>query len=828
MSPVVLALRALRREWRAGELRILFAALIVAVGGMTAVGFFTDRVELAMETHATELLAADLVLHSPDPIEASLVDGARHLGLATAMTSSFRSMLVIGEQFQLAEVKAVSERYPLRGQLRIASAAFVEDRATQAIPSRGSVWLDSRLISILGIGVGDAIELGSSRFQIESVISYEPDRGGDLFSIAPRLMMHLDDVEATGLVQPGSRVTHALLLAGKATALSEYRREVEDGASGHHFHDAREGRPGIRAALDRAGQFLGLASLVSVLLAGAAIAVSSRRYTERRLDTAAIMRCLGASQRVISQVFVCQVLFLGIAASILGCALGYAAQQVLVVVFEDLLFGALPVPSLKPAGYGLAAGILTLAGFALPPILRLKDVPPTRVLRRDLGALPPRAWTVYLSAVAALSVLILSQAQDTRLAGYVLGGGAIAFLVLAAAALVLVRALSPLRGRVGVTWRFGLANISRRAGGSVIQVVAFGLGIMALLLLSVVRTDILDAWRTSLPPDAPNYFLINVQPGDVAGMRDFFAGEGLSTAELYPMVRGRLVAINGRAVAEDDYEDPRARRLATREFNLSWSETLKSDNRITAGRWWGASGAGEKQFSVEVEIAATLGIDLGDLLTYDIAGRELSGTVSSLRFVEWDSLKANFFVMAPPGVLDGYPATYITSFFLPEGRKAVLIELVRRYPSVTVLDVDALLTKVREIMEQAVLGVEYVFLFTLLAGVIVLLAAIQSTMDERRFETAVVRVMGGQRAALRRGLLAEFVTLGVLAGFLAALAATVIGAVLADQVFQLDYRGNPWIWVIGTLGGGIGIGLAGLASARSALDHSPIETLRES
>ena len=827
-GPLRLSLLGLGREWHSGELRVLIAALVVAVASMTAVGFFTDRVERAMFMQAAELLAADVVMHSSAPLDNRFETRARNMKLANANTLSFRSVLLVGERMELAEVKAVSTHYPLRGTLRIAERAYGPDQPTNTTPGRGEVWLDARLMSKLELGVGDFVELGQSRLRIGSVLSYEPDRGGDMFSIAPRLMMNEEDVEATGLVQPGSRVTYALLLAGPSTAIETFQDTTKSElGDGQHFHGVREGRPELRTAIERAEQFLGLAALVAVLLAGTAVAVSSGRYVERRLDVAAIMRCMGASQRLITTVFCMQILSIGLAASLVGCALGFAAQTVLVRVFSSLLVGDLPIPSFEPIVLGLATGIVTLAGFALPPLLRLRHVSPARVIRRDLGSLPPRALTAYGFAFVALGSLVFWQANDARLAAYVLGSAIVTLVVLGLFAVVLVRLMRRLRTRVGTSWRFGLANLSRRARGSVLQIVAFGLGFTMLLLLSIVRGDILDEWQRNLPDDAPNYFLINVQPADVEGLQRFLVERGLSTAALYPMVRGRLSAINDAEVNSSDYESPRAQRLSRRQFNLSWAEHLKAGNKITAGRWWQPHELDEGLFSVEEGMAETLGINTGDTLTFSVAGEAVSGVVSNLRAVEWDSFEVNFFIVSPPALLRQFPSTFISSFHLPSDDHDTLIQLVRSFPSVTVLDVDALVTKVRQIMEQAVVGVEYVFLFTIIAGVIVMLAAVQSTMDERRFETAIIRALGARRTMIWRGLLAEFITLGLLAGLIAAMISTVVGSIVAQQIFSLSYRGDPTLWIVGLLAGGIGAGLAGLLSAHGAVSQSPLATLRQ-
>ena len=820
-------LRLLMREWRAGELHVLVAALVVAVATVTAVGFFTDRVERAMTLQASELLAADTLLRSTVPIDETKVEAAHLLGLDTARTLDFRSVLLVGDIFQLAEVKAVSPDYPLRGTLKIASTAFeIDPPGTDSIPSRGTVWLDEQLMSLLSVNPGDSLALGDKRFRIESILAYEPDRGGDLFSIAPRLMMHLDDVAATNLVTPASRVTHSVLFSGPAELIGSYREMMTPTLTDReHFRGLEDARPEIRVAMERADQFLGLAALVSVMLSGAAIGVSSRRYANRRLDAAAIMRCLGASQGIISRIYMFQVFTLGFVASLLGCIVGYLAQLMLAMLFADLLLGHLPPPSLTPVLIGLMTGLLTLAGFAVPPIVGLTTVAPIRVLRRDLGNLPALSWAIMLAPLGALMLLILWQAKDWRLAIYVLCGGLLSLGALSLAAFVLIKLLRRLRSRVGVAFRFGLSNITRRAPSSVLQVTAFGLGMMMLLLITIVRGDILGEWRRNLPPETPNFFLINIQPPQVDSLKAWLKSKGLGDIDLYPMVRARLTDINNRKVDIERYEQERARRLARREFNLSWANRLPLDNRVVSGTWW-KTDARVHEFSIEVELADTLGINLGDQLTFDVAGQHVVGKVTSLRFVEWDSFNVNFFVVSPPSLLRDYPATYIGSFYLPAHQRSSVVELIGQFPSLSVLDVEALLSKVRQIMERVVLGVEYVFLFTVLSGVIVLMAAIESTMDERRYETALIRTLGGQRRALISGLLAEFTTLGCLAGALAALAATLVGAVISEHIFQLNYHPNISILIVGTLAGGVGIGIGGLLRARSALKHPPIEVMR--
>jgi len=820
--------RALRRNWRAGELKVLAAALVIAVASITSVGFFTDRVRLAMSHQAAELLAADLVVSASHPPLAGWQQQAQALALRTARTTSFPSVVLSGDNTQLVEVKAVSDGYPLRGTLRVADAPFGAERPAAGIPAPGSVWADTRLMDALGLKVGATLELGAQHFTIADVLAYEPDRGGNMFSFAPRVLMNDADLATTHLLGPGSRASYQLLLAGKPEALAALRAWIEPRLhEGERVLDVRDARPELKTALERAEKFLGLAALVSVLLAGVAVATAARRYSARHLDGAAVMRCLGATQGFVTRLHLLEMLWLGLAASAVGCLVGYAAQEVLVQLQAGFFAKQLPAPSLQPVLVGVSTGMILLLGFALPAILRLKSVPPARVLRRDLGPLPASALSVYGAALGAVSALLLWQAADVRLTLYVLAGAAGTLLGLALVAYALVRALNLLRGQVGVAWRYGLANIARRARGSVAQILAFGLGIMVLLLLSLVRSDLLAAWQAKLPPDAPNQFVINVQPEQVQPMEAFFAAHGLKEAQLYPMVRGRLTAVNGRPVSPADYPDDRARRLVEREFNLSWAAQPQDDNRIVAGRWWRAGERGAHEVSVEQGLAETLGLKLGDELTYQIADRSVRVTITSLRKVEWDSFRANFFVVAPPGLLDDYPATWITSFHLTAAQRDLLAPLVRSFPNITLIDVDALMTKVRDIMDRVNLSVQYVFLFTLFAGITVLYSAIQSTQDERLYESALLRTLGASRVHVLKGLAAEFVVLGLLAGVLAAFAASLAGFILARQVFHLAYTFNPWLWLVGLVGGALGVGLFGILGARFVLNRPPLQSLRE-
>ena len=827
MKTLKLSLRLLLRDWRAGELGVLAIALIIAVGSVTTVGFFTDRIQQALSTQANSLLGADLVVVSDHPMATSLAAKAAQLNLQSASTTAFPSMVLHGERNQLAEIKAVSVGYPLRGALRVSPSAFAPDGLAVGIPAAGSVWVDARLLTQLGIRVGDTVQVGALNLIIGAVLTQEPDRGGDFFSIAPRLLMNLSDLKNTELVQAGSRASYRLLLAGGDREVSTFRNwAMSQLERGQKLEGVNDARPEVRAALTHAQQYLGLAALLSVVLAAVAVALAVRRFMQRHLDSCAIMRCLGASQALILSVYLLELCWLGISASLLGVTLGYFAQYALALWLGTLVTTSLPAATLLPAGQGLLVGMALLIGFSLPILLRMRQTSTLRVLRRDFGTSQGYAWASTLLGVSVLAGLLLWKAGEFRLGLYVLAGLAAVVLVAGLLAWLLMKGVATFSGYFAPSWRYGLANIRRRAWGSVAQIIAFSLGILSLLLLTLVRGDLMESWRATLPLDAPNRFLINVQPEQLAALDVFFKGQGLATPQFFPMVRARLTAINEQPVRASNYPEDRAKRLVEREFNLSSADQLQSDNTIVAGRWWSSSAPVSAQLSLEQGIANTLGLKLHDVLTYEVAGTSFSAQITSLRKVNWDSFRVNFFVITPPGLLANYPKSYITSLYLPDNRGVVLSKLVQTFPNITIIDVAAIMAQVRAIMERVAGAVEFVFLFTLASGLMVLYAAIAATRDERIFESVMLRVLGASRAQVLKGQFAEFVLIGVLSGLIAAFGASVLSYVLSTQVLHLPYLFNPWIGLIGVSSSAAGIALAGMLGTWRLLGQPPMLALR--
>ena len=729
---------------------------------------------------------------------------------------------------QLAALNAVTSAYPLRGHVRIADTPFGIARTTAGIPAKGEVWVDARIIAQLKIPLGASLRIGDASFRVTEVLDYRPDQGTGFVNLAPAVLMNYEDVGATQLLQPGSRANYAALFSGPAPAVAEFREYLTAAkAPGERLREVDESSRQLNSAIDRASRFLNLASLASVLLAAVAVAMGARRYASRHIDTIALMKCMGASQRFVLAISLIELTLLALSAVAAGAALGYLAQWGLAWLLRDLIRTELPAASLAPLAVALVTVMAMLIGFALPSLLQLKNTPPARVLRKTVTAPPLRFGLSYVFALAALFAILWSLVRDTELVVSVLAGVLGVGLVLTLGGYALVRLTGRLRGGVGIAWRYGLANVSRRGGGSVVQIVAFGLGLMVLLLLAVVRSDLLADWRRSLPVDVPNNFLINIRPEERGPLEQFLKSHGFGVPQMYPMVRARMTAINSIPSESLGLKGDSARGYIEREQNLTWSERLMDDNQLIAGQWWTAADVGKPLVSVSSEYQEALHLKLGDELRFDVAGEPLTVRVASIRKVRWDSFRPNFFLVFPPGLLDGAAGTYMTSIYLTPGERPALVDLVRQFPTISVFDVDAILKQIRDIMDRASLAVQYVFLFTLAAGVVVLLAAVQSTRDERRYESAMLRTLGASRSTVLQGVAAEFSALGFLSGTLAAFGATGVGWILARRLFSLEFTLDPWVWVLGLVCGTILVGVSGTLATRRVVNTPPIVTLRD-
>ncbi|RJG09621.1 FtsX-like permease family protein [Pseudomonas cavernicola] len=824
---LALALRQLLRDARAGELRVLFFALLVAVAASTAIGYFSARLNGAMLLRATEFLGADLLLSGSSPASAEQIAAGQRLSLQHAQVVEFSSVIATDENIQLASVKAADSAYPLRGELKSAAAPY-QTETVGGGPQPGEAWAEPRLLAALNLKIGDSIEVGAKTLRLSRVLTYEPDRAGDFYSLTPRLLMNLSDLSATGIVQPGSRVRYRELWRGTADALASYRKAIKPTLAAHQqLEDARDGNRQIGGALGRAERYLNLASLAAVLLAGVAVALCATRFAARRFDASALLRCLGLSRSEALGLYSLQLAMLGLAASSLGALLGWLAQQGLFYLLQGLLPAEVPAGGLPPALAGIATGLVALAGFALPPLAALGRVPPLRVLRRDLLPVPPSSWLVYGAALLALTLIMWRLSLDLSLTLALLGGGLIAALLLASLLIFALHGLRRLLTRASLPLRLGLGQLLRHPLAAAGQALAFGLILLAMALIALLRGELLDSWQDQLPKEAPNHFALNVLSAEKEAFAARLAVLSPHPALLYPVVPGRLVAINGETVKRVVSKDTTGDRAIRRDLSLTWAAELPQGNRLSAGRWWTSTHAnGLPGVSVETKLAASLQLKLGDRLSFSVGGLSRDAQVTSLREVDWDSFQPNFYMVFEPGTLQDLPVTYLTSFYLPPQHERQLVELARTFPAVTLLQVEALLAQLRSILAQVTLAVEYVLLFVLAAGLAVLFAGLQATLDERIRQGALLRALGAERGLLIKARCAEFGVLGAASGMLAALGCELVSFLLYRLAFDMAWQPHPWLLLLPLLGALL-VGSAGVLGTSRALNISPLTVLRE-
>lgn len=818
-----------RRDWRAGELGLLIAALVVAAASISAVGFFVDRMRQALSLEARQLLGADLVIASDRDPDPAWTAEAQRRGLTVAKTVNFPSMVTAGGRPQLASIKAVSASYPLRGRLRVASQPGGPDAPAEQPLARGTLWVDAQLLQGLGSSIGAKAELGDSLFAIDRIITVEPDRGANFINFAPRAMIRLEDLEATRLVQPASRVTWRVLVAGDPAAVGAFEGWVKTRLDRNaRLESLENGRPELRSTLDRAQRFLSLVSLLTALIAAVAIGLAARRFAQRHLDGCAVMRAIGIRQRDLAAVLLLELSWIGLAGGLVGALIGWAVHFGLVAAIGPLIQLTLPAPSVWPALQAIAAGGVLLLGFGAWPFLRLAGVPPLRVLRREIDGGSASPFLAAALAAAAFAGLLFWFAADTKLALISLAGFLGATVVFALVAAVAMLAVGWLRQRGrwltgSPALRLALASWSRRRGAAVVQTVALAIGMMALMLLTVTRTDLLASWQRASPADAPNRFVINIQPDQRAEVVSLLQTGGIPAPELSPMIRGRLVKINGAPVKPERFPDERAQRLLDREFNLSYAAQAPAHNQLLQGRWFDT---GAPEVSVEQGILKTLALNLGDWVSFDIAGQIIEARITSVRKLDWDSMKVNFFMILSPGLLERAPQTVITAYHQAAGGPALDQTLVKRFPNLTVFDTGNIVRQVQAMLSQVVLAVQFLFVLTLAAGVVVLYTALVSSRDERIREAGLMRALGASRRQLSQAQRWELGLSGGLAGLLAASGALATGWVLAEQVFLFQYqpRWDSLLW--GALAGAAVAVAAGWLGLRGVLRAPPLASLR--
>ncbi len=816
MNSVSLSGRLLLRQGRSGALWMLVAGLAVATAALSAVSLFTDRVGRALDLQAGEVLAADAVVSDRSPLPDHLEQRAAELGLSTSPMITLSTVVFSDTESALFDVKAVSDGYPLRGQLKIADAIGAPGRATDAIPAPGRAWIAASGLRSLDIRPGDPVLLGERELRIERVLTYEPDQGDGPFALSPRLLVNLAELEGSSLLGAGSRARYRLLVAGEERAMQRFvnrtRAELE---VRQRLQTVENADAQTDEALEQARRFLAIAALTSVILAAVAVLLASIRFSHAQRDLVATLKVFGAQGNEIMRAIVLLLAWLVLFATMLGALIGLVGQHLIASILAAQMSIPLPGVRLEPIAGGIAFTALMAAGFALPPLLGLRRVPPMRILNRSLdsgGAGRRLLWSLPVLAALAIPVW---QLGDARLAMLMLGGSALLAGLLAVAAwgaMLLTRKLS---AYATGAWRFGLAGLSRRSGASIIQITALGLGLMSLLLLMIVRGELIEQWRASLPRDTPDHFMLNIQPGEVERVRRALREMNVGRLQIQPMAVARLVEISGGSPPEDAF---------TGQVRLSWIDRLPPANEIIEGEFWDPDAQG--QISVAQRWAQRVGVGLGDRMTFDSGGREFSAVVTSIRNVEWNSFNVNFFLLLTPEAGEFLPHQHVASFHVPPDRIEALDRLARSLPSVSVLDVGALIERVFQIIDQVSRAAQVVFAFTLIAGLVVLLAALEATRDERRIESALIRTLGADNATVRKGLLVEYAIMALIAAGLATLGSALTGWVLADELFQFRYQPGIWLFIGGFVASALLVVGAGWLGNRSVLDTPPVRILR--
>ena len=840
---IKLGWRTLWRDLRAGELRLLIVAVTLAVAALTAVGFFADRLKGGLQRDARQLLGGDAVLRSDEMTPAIFIAKAKSLGLQTVASVSFPTMAratdADGGATKLAAFKAVPEGYPLRGNLVVSDTLDGQAKKTRDIPAPGTAWVDPSLLDALGLKIGQTLLMGDASFKVTRIITQEPDRGAGFISFSPRAMINQDDVAATGLIQPASRTNYRFAVAGDDKAVAEYVKwanaEIkkpfeQSGIRGVRLESLESGSPEMRQTLDRAEKFLNLVALLAALLSAVAVAIVARGFAAKHLDDCAMLRVLGQPQRTIAAAYAFEFVLAGLFASALGVAIGFAVHYGFVLLLAGLVETVLPAATVWPVVFGTGMGLTLLLAFGLPPVLQLASVPPLRVIRRDVGNLKPASIAVLGVGMLGFAALLVAASSDLKLGLIAVGGFAGAVLLFAAASYVAVKLLrASVNEDVAPRWLvLATRQLSARPAYAVVQTSALAVGLLALMLLVLLRTDLVDSWRRATPPDAPNRFIINVQPEQGEAFKKALTDGGVTKYDWYPMIRGRLVAVNSKPVTPDDFTDDRAKRLVDREFNLSNAAQQPSHNKTVAGQWT----VEEKDaISVEEGVAKTLGLKLGDALSFDIGGQVSSAKITSLRRVDWGSMRVNFFVMFPVADVADVPVSYISAFKAPpaaaKGAQSFDNTLVRAFPNITNIDTTSTLAQVQRVLDQVIRAVEFLFGFTLAAGLVVLFAAITATREERAKEFAIMRAVGARASLLRQVQRAELAGVGLLAGFLASVVALAVGWGLARYVFDFAWTGSWTVPLFGSLAGAVLALAAGWWGLRSVLNTPVVETLRK-
>ncbi len=825
-------LRLLQRDARSGELTLLCAAITVAVLIVTSISLFAERLQKALVSEAKVFLAADVVLQSPQPVAEKLLLGAVTRDLQRAEIVQFPSMVFAGDEMFLSSVKAASSAYPLLGQLEATDDVNVAGVPVVGSPAPGEAWLDQRLLHLLNIQLGDEVWVGEQAFTAAKILTREPDSGSSYFSLGPRILINLEDLGGTGVVQPGSRVFYRYLFSGEEAAIDSYIEWLKPQLKKRHrLMGLDDSQPGLAQSLERAEGFLLLAGSLGVLLASVAVAMAARRYSLRHYDNVAVMKTLGSTPQQLGRMVVIHLTVVLTVSVLAGALLGWFAQYAFLNIMQEWLPVALPQASIKPFLVGAGTGVVCTLAFALPMMWQLRTVSPLRVLRRELGSdadgNTDKTRYFYLLGALAIFALMWFYSQHLLITSLVFFGTLFCGLVVGGIAWFVLGSIRVLGTQAGSVWRLAVANLQRGQLQSVLQLVVFGLALMLLLISVLIRTSIVREWELQLPPDTPNHFLINIAPYQVEPLKELLAEHELKTAGMYPMVRGRLTHLNdieATTIIGEEVDE------VYRELNLTWSETFPEDNVLVAGQWWddNSNNSSDRPLvSVEQELADNLGVTVGDKLTFTIGDKKLDVTLGSIRELRWDTMRPNFYFIFEPGVLENYSATHITSFYLPQEKKLLINDILRQFPTISIFELDEMLYQIKTMVDQVTQAIELVLGLILISGALVLIASVQASIDQRMQENAILRTLGAPRRLILGSLCLEFILLGLGAGLMAALGSELTAWGLQTQAFRMEYTFHPWLWLAGPVLGAVLICGLGLAASYRVVRVPPLVVLRE-
>lgn len=826
------ALRMLLRTWRGGQLGLIIWSLVLAVAVVSSVSLLAERIERALTAESSAFLAADRVVRSGRATNPEWVAAAEQQQVQTANVLSFASMVYHQDDMHLASIKAVDNAYPLKGKLRRTTTPFTADtnliESVDFGPAMGEAWVDARLLPLLNIQLGDQIELGDIRLKATQVVVEEPD-GSSFGAFGARVLMNTADLPAAGIIVPGSRVTYRYLLAEGASGTQGFRDYMAWLKPQLDVHERlitpNEAQASIASTMDKGRRFLLLAGSIGVVLAGIALALASYHFAAGQTQQVALLKSWGISASAVRSLYLQQSLWLGVGGSVLGLLVGYGFHELLISVVREWLPISLPMAGIRPWITGMATGLLCLGGFTLPALWHLPAQSPLAVLRQDVQVAPVSSVVRGLFGVSAVAGLLFWYSNSFYLSLAILAGFALTAAATLVIGLLLLRLGKTYGQKLGSIWRLASSNLWRRKSQSIIQMVGFSGAIALLMIMTVVRTSLIDEWRWQLADDAPNHFLLNVAPYELDGVRDLVTDQNLQTAGWYSMVRGRMTEVNSLPITETQRDSHESFR---RELNLSWTTELPEGNKLTEGKWWDELDlSGDiAPVSLEDELAGELGLTIGDQLTFSVGGLIFKAQVTSTRSLNWDNMTPNFYFLFPEGLLEDYPRTHMTSLYIPAQQKLLVNDLLRAYPTVQVIELDKIIDRIRTIVGQVTSGLEVMTMLILACGVLVMFAAVSLSMAERLQESAILRTLGSSRRLILGIQLVEFSVLGLMAGLLAAMGAEVAVALLQRFMFDLPFALHPWLWLVGPLAGAVLVGTLGLGYSRKAVVQPPLEVLK--